>query len=787
MGRLELLEDIDQLVVDSRLISSDKSIFFAINQGCRYIDDALCRGAKYIVTELEDIQGDNIIHVSSSLLALQDFAYKIRQKRSAKVIAVTGSRGKTVVKDLLRDMLATTYNTYASPESFNSQIGVALSLFGISPEHQYAIIEAGASSPGEMERLSKIITPNSVIITNIMDDHAATLIDVLGEKRKLIENGMKKEWALVPLEELSFYNSESVYSSSSIKSEINEKYNWLQYRFYLGEDYVAGAVPKQYAFLLDNIKVASFAAYLEGVPVENIQSVLDVYVFENNRTEIWRSPLGITYINEPYFQDTFSFGASFNRLRDVYSKGRKIFFLHTGGCDTRHLNYDYFIQLLMEYEVGILIFDDVRLAKLIRESAFTGEMLYCKSFHDGLEKITNISRRGDFVLIKGLRKVSLENIGAYFSEIIGDSRLYIDLDAMADNLERIKAFTGSAIMPMLKASAYGTDSAIVGRYLQNKGYRIIGVAHVNEAVIMRQEGFLKSILVLNAGDKDIAQVFKYNLELVVSDSDLIVRIAEEALQYKKNVKLHLNVDTGMGRLGCRIEEALHLAKLIDSADYLVLEGVMTHFAAADDGSKDAFTLKQQRSFQVFLKELVVNNIKPNWTHCYNSSASMRFRIEEDNLSRIGLAMYGIHPSDASINNLKLTPVLSLRSRIIQLKSYFKGENISYGCTYTVQSEREDIAIIPLGYFDGISRKYSSQISLLINGVRAPVVGAICMDFMMVNVSDVDDVKVGDEVVLFGLDDYDNYIPPEDFALAGGSIAYELMTSMGTRVQRLFYN
>lgn len=341
------------------------------------------------------------------------------------------------------------------------------------------------------------------------------------------------------------------------------------------------------------------------------------------------------------------------------------------------------------------------------------------------------------------------------------------------------------MMVMVKALAYGTDDVRMSQFLAINGIDILGVSYVDEGVALKRAGIRQSIFSINAAPYEAAKVVKWDLEVGVSNKNLIDALAAEAARQQKKVKVHLHINTGMGRFGCRPEEALQLALYIQSIPDLELEGTMTHFACAENPKEDAFTMQQVALFDRSIEEIEKVGIHLKWKHAANSSGALRFHLPQYNMIRLGLAVYGLYGSEEVKNTLDLRLAISLVSRIVGINVCKKGESISYGRKYLVEQEMQKIAVLPIGYFDGLHRHYSGKAHVLIRGKKALMVGNICMDNMMVDVSDIPDVEIGDKVLIFGEDEYGYYLSPEGLALSGESIVHELMTCLGPRISRIF--
>ncbi len=360
------------------------------------------------------------------------------------------------------------------------------------------------------------------------------------------------------------------------------------------------------------------------------------------------------------------------------------------------------------------------------------------------------------------------------------NQLTIDCDAVRLNLDQIRSHlpSNTRIMAIVKSSGYGIyDTVTLTNFLLDLGVDIFGLAYTHEAIRLREAGIDKELVVLTPLQEDIQDILDYDLQVAVSDIQMIQSLASQA---KEPVRVHLHVNTGMNRLGCSCEEALSLAKIISDDKHLTLEGVMTHFCSADDPEQDLLTHQQTTQFEGVLEQMKAHGIEIPWVHVSNSSATIRFRYSRFNMVRTGLAMYGIHLSPFMNDTLPLKCALSLTSQLIAIHRCKKGETVSYGRHHRVKSKHALIGVIPLGYHDGIHRSYSNKGYVYVKGTKAPLVGTICMDQMMVDVSEIPDVSVGDVVEVFGENQ-----SPEEFARYGGTIAHELIACLGPRIQRVF--
>lgn len=815
---------IDQITIDSRRIHSKNTVFIALEgkvaDGHHFIPHAIQAGARFIVARKSwkpsgPLGAAILLHVECPLEALQQIAAAYRQQLPCRIVAITGSYGKTMVKDLLQSMLEKKYFLTASPESFNSQIGVPLSLLTLRKEHEIGLVEAAVSEKNEMKTLSQIIGAHYGILTHIGKKHLNTLGDLPSIAKEMLEifrAPPEKQWALLPNDkhilphlnaiarDCHFWNEPSPQFPHAhfTSTEHGER---MSYRMNFPDGkHFTGYTTSGFYYFLDLINITAKAAWLLGISSEAISDSLRDYTIEPTRTEIWKSPLGTTFINDTYCSDPQSIDTALRHLQ-THSNNRRVFLF--GGIRSKHpyLDHDYkrigtaihaanihSLVLFGPHEFHPLIEEIERLNSLARSPSHEPIKIACfPSYSEALYALKNHIQANDTVLIKGEHKYSLDSITETFNDSICSNQCIINLAAIAQNLQtlRHKAPPQTRCMVMVKALAYGTDDIRMAKFLETCDIDILGVSYVDEGVALKRAAVSQAIFVINAAIYEVAKVVKWGLEIGVSDASMIHAVAEAAARENKKIKVHLHVDTGMSRFGCRPKETLPLAQLIAGYPSLVFEGVMTHFACADDPHQDSFTLAQAHQFDLAIKELEEHGICPPWRHASNSSAALRFQFPQYNMMRIGLAVYGLYSSQAAKDSQELRLALSLVSRIVGINVCKKGETISYGRSYRVEKETQSFAVLPIGYFDGLHRNYSGRGMVIIRGQKAPMVGKICMDFMMVDVTDIPNAAPGDAVLIFGEDEYGHYLSPEKLATQGDSIVHELITCLGPRIQRIF--
>jgi len=369
----------------------------------------------------------------------------------------------------------------------------------------------------------------------------------------------------------------------------------------------------------------------------------------------------------------------------------------------------------------------------------------------------------------------------------GDRELLVDLPAMKRNLDRLRSRLpiGSPVIAMVKSHGYGTDAKEICRYLKTVGVNRFGLAYLDEALTLRQEGVDGSLFLTYVRPEEASEVVKHHLEATIQTVELIEAFDKVKHQITIPVPVHLNLNTGMNRFGCIPKEGLKLARMIAERPYLKLEGVMTHFAASEDPKEDRFTIRQAENLQRAVELFRSEGIHPRYVHAANSAGVMRFHFPHFTMARIGIALFGIHPSDESQQCCPLEPVITLRSKLVRIFNCRRGDTVSYGRRYTVQKENERIGVVPLGYADGILRRVEGEWYVLVHGKHAAIRGSVCMDYFMIDLTDIPEAKVGDQVIVYGADGTGEVIYPEKIAKQGGAIPHEMVVTLGRRIKKIF--
>lgn len=786
---------VDQIVVDSRRVSSKSALFVALKgqhaDGHAYLQDAARRGARYAIVQKGFIASSSLpetltlLHVEEPLRALQQIAKLYRQEKKAKVIAVTGSRGKTLMKDLLVHLLEDGQNrVYGSPESFNSQVGVALSLLRIRHAHTLAVIEAGISKPGEMQHLADMLAPEMALLLNLKPELGSALnnMEALAqEKMQLLTAVSEEGHVFLPLKPcLKPYHTKlrghmCEWEQTAIVVEPASQPH--HYAITLPGMWTPHIMPLPAAYFAELISQALSVAYQLGVSGPQLFKRLQLYTTELMETQIWRSTQGVTLINSPYCADPQSIASTLRHLEQAPPGSKRFFFLHG-------LRFPYDLQATLTYLEHALDKQEVDTVVVCGLGVETSRMIQVQDVQEGLKWIAERTQHGDHVACKGSHQLSLETLTQAFQDRTPYNCCRIDLSRIAHNITLLRSqlTEKTQLMVMVKALAYGTEATRMARFLGECGVTFLGVSFVDEGVALKQAGVTQSIFSLYVAPQEVSKAVRFNLHVGVDSLEMVRALEKESVLQKKKTFVHLHIDTGMRRLGCQAREALQIAREIANSPHLVFEGVFSHFVAAEIPEEEAFTEEQFTTVQSIYQTIKEQGIFPAYMHMGNSSSLMRLPHLAGNMVRVGLALYGLYDGKTEQNEESLLEALSLHSHIIALHRCLKGQSVGYGRRY-VASKDETIAVIPLGYFDGIARKWSGKVSLLVRGVRVPIV-AVCMDYLMLDVTAIS-AEVGDPVLIFGEDGHGAKQPLQLLAQEGEEIAHALLASVGPRIPRIF--
>jgi Alr-MurF fusion protein len=810
------LASLSGVAIDTRKPMGEDYVFWAIKgehfNGNDFAEEALNAGVSAAVVSRDDLferplpEGTTLIQVPDTLKALQELAAAYRSQFTCPVIGITGSNGKTLVKEMLASILCREVKTYRSPLSYNTQVGAALGLLGMRPEHQVAVIEAGISLPGEMDRLERMIQPDHGILTVISKAHIGglgSLERTLEEKRQLFKNLKDRDSFLIinADDEMSlsllgrsgarvvtFGFSPDADVRAEEVSSLPERGHRFRMKLFDADLDVTLPVPGRFNVL--NALAASAGAALLGASPDSIRQGLASFHPSPMRLEIHTTVTGVTLINDTYNSDPASMKGALDVLTKVGKGRRKIAILSEMLDLGLHSREEHLAvgKDVVRSEVDHLITVGENAALIGQTAALEGmssrRIVNTRSNDEAAAELEKIMNRGDVVLFKGSRWFRLERIAKELVGSMGPTRLMVNLDAIAANIKTVRGIVGDnvAIMPVVKSFGYGNDSIRTSKVALENGANYLAVAFPDEGTTLRENRVEAPILVFNVLSEEVDKIVRYRLSSVVSSLEL-ARALNGAARDRKKIPVHIKIDTGMGRSGVWWDEAVPFIEEVACLKNLEVEGIMTHFSSADDPASDDYTLCQIQSFECLLGELRRRGLPMRYVHAANTAALVRFPQTHYNMVRPGLGIYGLYPSEAVRSMIHLEQVITFSTKIAQIKEHPPGRCISYNRRFvTCRSCR--IATLHVGYNDGYPRFQSNKGHVLVRGRRCPVVGTVCMDTIMIDVTEVPDAKVGDEVVLIGRQG-DQEILADEIAANGNTINYEIVCKISPRVTRVF--
>ncbi len=815
------------VATDSRGALPERSLFVALEgehfDGHQFVAEAATKGALAALVR-DDVVGSlslpqagevfGLVAVDDTLAALQRLAGAWRDRFDLPLVGVTGSNGKTIVKDMLGGIFARETTTHRSPASYNSQVGVPLSLLGLHDEHRRAVIEAGISRPGEMRHLERIIRPTAGVLTNIGLAHAAglkTLEITAREKLKLFENLDDDQVfvhpadcePLTPFElpgrPVSFGcafptdTASAVDHADYLATDVERRDPGFEFTV-ATPDKAAHRftihVPGEHN-LLNAVASVALACEL-GVSPDAIREGLAAYETSPLRLEMHTTPRGLTLINDAYSSDPVSARAALRTL-DQYGGGRRTVAILGDMLDLGERSeaaHRTLGRVAARSGVDRLVCYGER-AREIGHSAASrglddGAITYIDDLDELHRHLDHLLEPEDVVLFKASRRLELDRAARRLLESLAPTRLQIDLDAIRTNYHAIRRqlTDQTGVMAVVKSFGYGNDSTRISQTLSREGVDSLAVAYPDEGIPLRERGLQLPILVLNVSPTEADKVAKYDLSALVYRADVLEALDTQAARHETTVPVHLDVETGMKRVGLPPARVPRFARRIERLDSVELAGVMTHFPAADLPDEDVFTRKQIARLREVCDELREADLDPGVVHAANTAAAWRFPEAHFDMVRVGLGLYGLAPSPAvSSSTDGAERALTFTTRIIHTKSVDAGETVGYGRSWRADRPRQ-IATIAAGYNDGLPRFMSNGGEVLIDGLHCPIVGDVCMDVSMVDVSGVDAPKVGDEVVLFGTQN-DARITVDEIAERGETINYEILCNISPRVRRIF--
>ena len=782
---------------DSRTITyGAETLFVAIKtehrDGHDFLKEAFDKGVRnFLVDRPISLSPCNYILSKNTLEALQIWAMHHRQQFSYPVIGITGSNGKTTVKEWLATLLEWEFDVVKSPMSYNSQIGVPLSVLQMHPKASCAIIEAGISHPQEMEILREIIQPTIGILTHMGDAHDKAFDSFqqkLAEKchlfaevdQVLCGSGQTPVWEYVQNEfPQALAVGEREIDEFRLQRNGQDK-SGMKLLLERGQTQLAIDVPFAGDASWENISLALSAALYLGLSTEGMKAQSRKLLPVRMRCEIITDNPDITVLNDSYNSDLESARTALHLLNDIDSQPQKVLILtdmkqQGAKALERHKEiYQEAIQLLGEEKVLTIgpIF-----GKIAPSYNYPHTDAFIRTF-----------RYEDFihhtVLIKGARSFRLERLLPLLNRKPNASYFQIDLDDLVHNFKTLcaRVAPGTQTMCVVKASSYGNGTWEIARELADAGADYLAVAYTSEGIALRESQIQLPIMVMNPNKESIPSLIQYRLQPEISNLDFLEAYIKEArLSEWTSYPLHLKLETGMGRLGFKEKHLFQLCAFLVQEPRVQIVSMLSHLAAADDPREDEFSHQQVQAFKAltgYISEQI-GFMPPR--HILNSKGVLRFPTYAFEMVRLGAGLYGINTTDVQSD---LVEIGGLYSTISQIQEHPSGVSIGYGrAQYTERPSR--IATVALGYADGIPRNLScGAYSFLVRGMPAPIFGRVCMDMTMIDVTDIPEATMGDEVAIFG-SQRGQFLSVEEMAKQAQTIPYEILVRISPRVRRIY--
>lgn len=790
---LQLATDrlITNLITDSRkTIVQEGSVFFAIkgdhHDGHQYIETLYNTGIRQFVIESEyhlvQFQEANFLKVKSSVDALQRIAAHNRKTFSIPIIGITGSNGKTIIKEWLYQLLSKEFTIVKNPGSYNSQLGVPLSVWQLQPYHNLGIFEAGISKPREMERLEKIIRPTIGIFTNIGTAHNENFSDVkqkINEKLKLFQ---RVDSLIYCVDHKSLHQAIQQTKIPTLTwgfstqaniqiSQVNESYSvsWKNISFAL-------TLPFSDHASIENAFHCVAVLLQLGIEVDSIQDRIFSLRSVPMRLELKEGINQCQVIDDTYNNDLGGLQISLDFLGHQHQKANKTLILSDvlqSGLDEESLA-EQLARLVNPS--GVSKFIGIGPILLRYSNKFKVSSEFYSSTEEFLKSFSTDSFHREVILIKGARIFRFEKIVGRLQRKVHGTVMEVDLGAMVHNLNFFKSRLNptTKLMVMVKAFAYGSGSVEVANVLQYHRVDYLGVAYADEGVELRKNNITLPIMVMNPTEEGFHSMINFNLDPELYGFNILKAFI--SFLEGKPWNIHIKIDTGMHRLGFEPEEVEGLITLLNTNKNLRVASIFTHLAGSDEAEHDAFSKQQAETFTKSANKISeALGYKPI-LHILNTPGILRLPEWQLDMVRLGVGLYGVDPT-TTMHPLK--PVATLKTVISQIREVKAGESIGYSRKGTAKKNMK-LATIAVGYADGYSRAFSRGIGeVSVQGKRVPVVGNVCMDMTMIDVSLID-AKEGDEVILFGA-----ALPIQEVAEKIHTIPYEILTNTSERVKRVF--
>lgn len=798
------------ILTDSRsLCFPEETLFFALrserNDGHHYIDELYHRGVRnFVVEQLPDAFSSiykqaNFLQVDNSLLALQQLTTCHRSAFTIPIVGITGSNGKTMVKEWLSQLLSFDHNVTRSPKSYNSQIGVPLSVWLLNESSEIGIIEAGISKRGEMEALQKIIQPTIGVLTSLGAAHQ--------ENFSSIEEKCKEKLLLFKDTQALVYQMDDAIAAKCIEdfsydgtllgwSEKNKDAAFFVEKItkdtttstieYCWQTATKGKFTLPFiddASIQNCITCAAISLYL-GMKPETLAERMPMLEPVAMRLEVKEGQHGCTLINDSYNSDINSLDIALdfmNRRPDQQKRARTLILsdILQSGQTEKQLYCD--VAELVQKR-GIKKFIGIGSALMRQQEVFDGveERYFFENVADFINSKVFNSLADEVILLKGARSFGFDQLTELLVKKVHETVLEVNLNAVVDNLNWYRSFLKpeTKLVCMIKADAYGAGAVEIAKTLEEHRVDYLAVAVADEGATLRRNGIKSNIMIMNPEMSSFKTLFDYELEPEIYSFrllDALIKAAEK--EGITGYPVHIKFDTGMHRLG--FNPRTDIAQLIEKLRHqnaLIPRSVFSHFVGSDNNDFDSFSAEQFKLFDEGSKQLQSAFSHRILRHIDNSAGIEHFPERQLDMCRLGLGLYGINPR----NNEIINNVSTLKTTILQMRNVPKGETVGYSRRGVIEKDSV-IAAIPIGYADGLNRKLGNRnCYCLVNGQKADYVGNICMDVALIDVTGID-CEEGDSVEIFG----DN-LPVTILSNVLETIPYEVLTTVSNRVKRVYF-
>ncbi|TXC78996.1 bifunctional UDP-N-acetylmuramoyl-tripeptide:D-alanyl-D-alanine ligase/alanine racemase [Luteibaculum oceani] len=788
---------ITTVFTDTRKIYSDPSAIYIALEGPNYnghafVKEAYNKGIRlFIVSEIRDEfpQGAHYLRVKDTLFALHQWAVYTRNNFHSKVIGVTGSNGKTMFKEWFAAITEEELPLFRNPKSFNSQVGVPLSILPLDNSYALGVFEAGISKPGEMEKLERLIKPHIGVFTHLgsaHDEGFQNREEKFREKIQLFKNSsslilpthLSLEYQDIIKEEIPECEIITVGSEmeSTFRITTQIQANQAQVVFHAPEEYIF-KIPFSDKGSVLNCTLAIVCYLRLKLPVNKLQERLSTLRSIPMRQQYSRTLGNAIIINDAYSLDVESLQIALEFL-DQQAGEREKCLIISDFAEPLHKVEQYARLVELVKNRGIQNFIGIGPDLFQSQPVKSGK--YYPSTKEFLHQLQSQNFNNQAVLVKGGRKFQLEKVVQALQTQRHQTTLEINLSAIVRNYNalRLKLSPNTKIMAMVKAAGYGGGIVEVGNMLKNNGVDYIGVAFTQEGIALRKAGIQLPILVLNPWLDEAEDLIEFELIPSIYRMQSLFQLDEVAKSLKKDVTVHLKLETGMNRLGMQASDVVECAEEFKRLNHVRVKGIYSHLAAADEEDFNDFTREQVEIFNRTAKQLESILGYRLTKHIANTAGALRFPEAHFDMVRFGIGLYGYNPTRTE---LKLELAMQFKSSLSQIKILKKGESAGYSRKYVADKETR-IGILPVGYADGLPRSSGNQNFSVLFPEKgyAPIIGNVCMDMCMIDLGDLD-VSEGDVAVIFG-----HQYPISILANANHTIAYEILCRISDRVKRVYY-